>query len=251
LIDTHCHLLPGLDDGPATELESAELARELSVEGVTFVLCTPHFSRIYPTSTERAREGLERLKNHLAALELGLDVALAAEVSPALLASTPRDDLVARAIDDRYLLVELDRGTPAAFVTEAVSSVRELGLMPVLAHPERSRSIRHEHMLLEAARDEGALVQVVAPSLAGRWGQDVGEAAWALIDAGLVDLLASDAHRPSGTTPTLGVVLRRVAEQYGDAALYELTEAAPTRLLGGRAATADRPPERNATGTGR
>ena len=232
MIDTHCHLLPGLDDGPESELESVQLARQLVSDGLTYVLCTPHFSRVYPTSTERAREALSRMREHLATLGIALELGLAAEVSSDLLLSAPETEIRERALSDAHVIVELDRGTPAALVARATSLLGTYGLGCVFAHPERCRAIRIDKALISDARAEGALFQVVVPSLAGRWGDDVAAAAWALVDDALIDLLATDAHRPSSTRRTLGMVLSRVAELYGDEALQELTEQAPRRLLG-------------------
>lgn len=247
MIDTHCHLLPGLDDGPASEVEAAQLARQLVRDGVSYVLCTPHFSRVYPTSTERARAALLRMRDHLAALELRLEIGLAAEVSSELLAS-PAEELLERAIDGRYLIVELDRGAPAALLTEASSRLGELSLTPVFAHPERCRAVRQDGALVDEVRAQGALCQVVVPSLAGRWGDDVARAGWAMLDDARADLVASDAHRPSLTRATLRTTLSRIGEAYGRETLAELTERAPARLLGPIVATADSSSERNATG---
>jgi protein-tyrosine phosphatase len=231
MIDTHCHLLPGLDDGPVSELESVQLARQLVADGVTYILCTPHFSRTYPTSADRARDALARMRRHLIALDIPLELGLAAEVSPELL-TVSAAGLEQRSVEGRHVIVELDRGAPVGIVPEAISTLRELGLAPVFAHPERCRAIRREHGLIADARAEGALFQVVAPSLAGRWGEDVAKAAWGLLDAAEADLVATDAHRPSPTRRTLRTVLLRIAESYGDDVLRELTERAPGRLVG-------------------
>ena len=59
MIDTHCHLLFGLDDGPRTLGESVELAWELVAGGVEAVLCTPHFTEMFPTSHDEAGSRLE------------------------------------------------------------------------------------------------------------------------------------------------------------------------------------------------
>lgn len=239
MIDTHCHLLPGIDDGPANELESVQLARQLVGDGVTYVLCTPHFSRVYPTSQVRAREALARLREHFTGLDIPLELGLAAEVSPELLAS-PASDLKEREIEGRHLIVELDRGAPAQVVAGAISTLGELGLSPVFAHPERCRAVRREHSLIADARAEGALFQIVAPSLGGRWGEDVANAAWALLDAAEADLVASDAHRPSLRHRTLATVLLRISDAYGDDVLRQLTVLAPGRLVGRVAATSSR-----------
>jgi hypothetical protein len=81
MIDTHCHLLPGLDDGPATVDESVELAIEMVAQGVKSVVCTPHLSRQFPVPQERALEALEALQLELGRRRIDLPLTLAAEVS--------------------------------------------------------------------------------------------------------------------------------------------------------------------------
>src|SRR5688500_8301265 len=110
MIDTHCHLLPGLDDGPVTGADCVRLARTLSEEGATRVLCTPHWSRRYPTSVERARDRLERARSDLAGIGVPLHLELAAEVSVEFAVRARSEELVSRAIARRFVLVELISG---------------------------------------------------------------------------------------------------------------------------------------------
>ena len=188
MIDTHCHLLHSLDDGPKTEADSVELARQLARAGVRAVVCTPHFSRRYPTQLRPALMRIAELERLLLEAPIGLSLSLAAEVSPAFAVSEPMDELLPRSIDGRFLLVELEPDTPAAFLETAVDRLASERLSPVFAHPERCRSVREQPRLLDEARASGALVQVVAPSLTGRWGREVGVSGWKLLDAGVVDL---------------------------------------------------------------
>ena len=234
MIDTHCHLLPALDDGPRDLDGALALARQLVDAGVSTVICTPHFSRRYPTTPSAARTRLIELRGALFEAAIPLKLRLAAEVSPAFVASAPGDELLARSIGG-FLLLELVSDTPAPFIATAVERLAQEGLRPIFGHPERCVAARSQPRLLDEARAEGALVQVVASSLTGRFGSETEEAAWRLLEAGSVDLLASDAHRPrpEGTHFERAVAL--VAERLGVAALDELTERAPAQILGASA----------------
>ena len=235
MIDTHCHLLHSLDDGPKNAEDSVELARQLATAGVRTVVCTPHFSRRYPIALEPARERFFELDLRLAEARIPLSLSLAAEISPAFAVSQPMEELRPRSIDGRFLLVELEPDTPAAFLETAVARLAGERLSPVFAHPERCQSVRDQPRLLDEARTAGALTQVVAPSLTGRWGRTVGVAAWKLLDAGVVDLLGSDSHRPAHTATHLERAVALVEERYGGAVLADLTERAPSRLVGAAA----------------
>ena len=231
MIDTHCHLLHSLDDGPKTARDSVELARQLATVGVRAVVCTPHFSRRYRTELRPALARITELERLLLEAPISLSLSLAAEVSPAFAVSEPLEELLPRTIAGRFVLVELEPDTPAAFLETAVERLAAERLSAVFAHPERCRSVREQPRLLEEARAAGALVQVVAPSLTGRWGKDVGVAAWKLLDAGVVDVLGSDSHRPSPTATHLEVAAGQIEARYGGEVLADLTERAPSRLV--------------------
>jgi protein-tyrosine phosphatase len=236
VIDTHCHLLPGLDDGPRDFDAAVALARQLVDAGVSTAICTPHFSRRYPTIPSAARTRLLELRDALFQAAVPLKLRLAAEVSPALVASVPGEELVARSIGS-FLLVELEPDTPGPFIETALERLTLEGLHPVFAHPERCSSARRQPRLLEEAREQGALVQVVASSLTRRFGAETEEAAWRLLEAGNVDLLASDAHRRRREGSHLEHALALVAERLGADSLEQLTERGPARILDASART--------------
>jgi protein-tyrosine phosphatase len=235
VIDTHCHLLPALDDGPKDRDGAVELARQLARAGVRFALCTPHYSSLFPTTTADARERLVALRDDLLAAEVPLRLALGAELGPATAVSAPAEELVTRSVGG-FLLVELQPDTPPPFLDTLLERLEEEGLRPIVAHPERCRATREQPRLLDEARSAGALVQVVAPSLTGRWGGDVATAAWRLLDRGQVDLLASDAHRARRGGTHLERAAALVADRFGEDVLHELTETNPARVV-------DRSPE--------
>jgi protein-tyrosine phosphatase len=232
VIDTHCHLLPGLDDGSRNAAQALALGQRLVAAGVRKVVCTPHFSRRYPTDHDRAGAALETLVAEFARADVGLELALAAEVGSAAAAEAAAAELERRRIGSRHVLVELEADTPAGAVEVTLERLGSFGLLPVFAHPERCRAVRSQPHLLDLARSAGALVQVVAPSLSGRWGEGAAEAGWRLIGTARADLLASDAHRAE-QVGHLVEALDRISARYGDEARVALTETGPARLLSG------------------
>jgi protein-tyrosine phosphatase len=231
VIDTHCHLLPGLDDGPEGIDDALELAHRLVEDGVSLVLCTPHFSRLFPTDHDEATKRLAVLRHALGTASLRLELELAAEIGPALAVSAPLEELSRRSIRGRYLLVEVLPDSPAGLFDAAADRLQEAGLIPVFGHPERSRAVQRHPTLVEDARRRGALIQIVAPSLIGRWGRSVASAAWGLLGAGWVDLIGSDAHGAHRRGVHLAEALALVEDRLGPELARELIRLNPARLV--------------------
>ena len=232
MIDTHCHLLPQLDDGPATEEAALALATRLEQSGVSQVLCTPHYSTTFPTGRLEALNKESELVRLLEAEGIRLELALAAEVSPERAVAAVSEELLARSIGERFLLVELLPDTPPVTLTTICERLGKLDLLPVFAHPERCRALARGLEPLDDARREGALVQVVARSLLGRWGSEIQTVAWRLVDTGRADLLASDAHH-RGHGSALLRAAELVGDRLGDGVRQELTEHRPGLVLAG------------------
>lgn len=232
MIDTHCHLLPGLDDGPQSMNGSLELARRLVEDGVSLVLCTPHFSRAFPTRHADAVDRFTALKNALGEASMPLRVELGAEVGPAHAVSTPVEELQHRAVAGRYLIVEVLPDSPVGLFDAVADRLEESGLVPIFAHPERSRAVQRHPTLVEDARERGALVQIVAPSLVRRWGRGVASAAWGLLGAGWVDLLGSDAHGARRRGVHLAEAVELVEKRFGAETASDLVRRNPARVLG-------------------
>jgi protein-tyrosine phosphatase len=232
MIDTHCHLLPGLDDGPESVNGSLALARRLVEDGVSLVLCTPHFSRAFPTRHVDTVDRFTALRSALGEASVPLHVELAAEVGPALAVSTPVEELQRRAVAGRYLVVEVLPDSPVGLFDAVADRLEESGLVPIFAHPERCRAVQRHPTLVEDARDRGALVQIVAPSLVQRWGRGVASAAWGLLGAGWVDLLGSDAHGVRRRGVHLAEAVELVEERFGAEIASDLVRRNPARVLG-------------------
>jgi protein-tyrosine phosphatase len=213
--DLHFHLLPGVDDGPATLAESLELAWEAVAEGTETVVATPHVR--FDLGTTDAAEILQRvgeLRAQLAAFSVPLEIRCGGELGHDVVGSLCQHelDLLAQGPPEaRWLLVEapfeqIDTGFHAA-----TDELRERGFSVLIAHPERSADAA-----LDAARglrrelEAGSLAQVNAQSLTGGHGEQARVAAWGLLREGLVAVIASDAHgptRPPGLSGARGALL--------------------------------------------
>jgi protein-tyrosine phosphatase len=211
--------------------DAVALAQELVAHGVDIVLCTPHWSSLHPSDHADARRVCDALQTELRGREIPLRLELAAELSLAYAATQPAEELRARSVH-RRVLVELVHDSLPNLVAAVVSRLAENDLVPVFAHPERWQAVQRDPDVLDAARSEGALVQVVAPSLTGRWGEQVREAAWALLGTGRADLVGSDAHDTGRRGCDLAAARALVVERLGSACWERVAVTVPARLLG-------------------
>ena len=212
--------------------DALALARSYVSSGVDLALCTPHYSRRYATDHGEARKQRAALTEALESEGIELALALAAEVSPEFSVSAPAEELLARSIAGRYLLVELVADTPVVFPDTVAARLAEFDLIPIFAHPERCRAIRRHVSALDEARSGGALVQVVAPSLIGGWGPEIAAMAWQLVDSGRADLIASDTHHLARRLSLLEAA-ELISDRLGDHVSWLLTTQRPGLVVRG------------------
>ena len=231
MIDTHCHLLPGIDDGPPTVDEAVALAWAMASQGVDVAVCAPHWSREFPTSHAQSVAALAVLGDALQQADIHLDLLVSAELTAVVAGTAPLDEIRERSIGGCVVLVEMVSDSLPAQVSAVTRRLAAAGMSTMLAHPERCGAVQSDPRLIDHLREEGAYVQVVAPSLTGLRATREGATAWELLDMGRVDLIASDAHGSRRRPCQLGAAEALVTERFGPAAWRELTGDSPRRLL--------------------
>jgi protein-tyrosine phosphatase len=198
VIDLHSHILPGIDDGPATLEESLEIARRAAEDGVRVIAATPHVRDDYPTRPETMERLVAEVRAAIQAEGIPIDVRPGAEVAIDWLGRLSADDLGRFGLggSPHYVLVEFPYAGWPLSLHEWVFRLVTSGITPVIAHPERNADVQADPEELRPLVDAGALVQVTAASMDGRIGRSSRAAAAALVERGLAHLLASDAHMP-------------------------------------------------------
>ena len=236
MIDTHCHLLPGLDDG-APDMAAAEaMARVAAEDGVSQIVATPH-SREWDYNNERSRilTAVEALRVHLkrAGIPLRLHVGAEVHLTDRLVAKIRSGQLATFGDAGKYLLLECPYRTPPVRLEETIFELRVAGITPVLAHPERIRWFQEDLARLESAIRLGALGQMTSSSLVGDFGRTIAALAETMVRRGLVHARGSDAHDTEHRPPRLAAARARWAELAGDDAARIAVEDAPRAFLGG------------------
>lgn len=258
MFDIHCHLLPGIDDGPATVEDSVDLARTLAAAGVTTVAATPHLRedhpRVVPAELADRRADLAR---RLEAEGVPLDVVTGAEVDLLWAQDASAEELRLASYGQRGtdLLVETPYGPLPAEFERHLFRLAVAGFRILLAHPERNPTFQADPGRLRELVRRGTLVQVTMASAArsprrsrsARLARD-------LIDGGFAHVLASDSHgaaAPDRTRGNAGVeAVRAYAHDRADWMVTQAPEAVltgnPVQLL-----PADGASVKNSTGLGR
>ena len=238
MIDLHAHLLPGLDDGPATLRESVALARAMVADGIATAVCTPHMAEAWPTTPARVREGVAALRTELEREGVELELATGGAIALAHLAGMSDEDLAGASLGGagRWLLVELRGGGWPLGLTERLADLEIRGFGVVFAHPERAEFVQRAPDRLHDLLGRGALMLLSAGSLLGEHGPRAAKTAVTLLRGGMAHLIGSDAHSAGERPPRLteGLAMAAAELHVEPEALAWMVEEGPRLVIEGR-----------------
>ena len=233
LVDIHCHLLPGIDDGAADWDESLAMARMAVADGITAVVATPHQLGTHRQNhgqaiRDRTTRFQQQLDRHRVCLQVlpGADV----RIEPDMIERIRTGDVLTLADRGRYVLLELPHGIYVP-LDGLVRSLQRAGLVGILSHPERNAGILRQPGLVEPLVDAGCLLQITGGSLSGRFGPEVQRLAERLVGGGLAHFIASDAHSTRLRRPLLRRAFDRVVKLAGHETACELCCRNPAAVI--------------------
>jgi protein-tyrosine phosphatase len=231
MIDLHSHILPGLDDGARNLDDALGIARAAVADGIHAIAATPHVRDDYPTTPEQMETAVTALRAAFADAGIELELLPGGELAFDEL-DRSHDELRRFGLggNPEYLLVETPYSDWPVSFADIVFRLVTAGIRPIIAHPERNRTVQDDPERLALLARMGALVQVTAASLDGRLGFSSRACAERLLDAELVHLIGSDAHSPGLRAVGLSAAVAAV----GDEALARwLTEDVPAAIVAG------------------
>lgn len=236
MVDIHCHILPGVDDGAYHLEESLEMARLAVRSGVTDIIATPHFqgNRAAMEGLGRILKKLELLRDALAQERIPLRVHPGVEILclPQTL-ELARQKRLPTIGEGRYVLVEFYFDADAVFMDDALEELARCGYWPVVAHPERYGAVQRDLGLAQDWFDRGYVLQINKGSPLGAFGPRVQQTAAKMLRMGLAHILASDAHSAERRTTDMDKLVRWTAEHLGPGYTRILLEENPARILKG------------------
>jgi protein-tyrosine phosphatase len=234
MVDIHCHILHGLDDGARTLEESVVMVRMAAEAGVTDMVATPHANLKYPFQPDLVLERLNELRAVLGRtaprIHTGCDFHLSYDNIQDALAH-PRKYTINH---KNYLLVEFSDLEIFPTTAEILESLLRAGMIPVITHPERNELLRMQLGNLRKWVGMGCLLQVTGEAFLGRWGKSARRFSHEMMKEGLVHVVASDAHDTEWRPPALAEVRAYLEKHYGAAAPRCLLIENPQAILEGK-----------------
>ena len=237
MVDIHCHILPEVDDG-AWDMEAAvDMAKIARDCGVKKIITTPHFKG-EPKSLEavgflmhQRRLLQSRLKREKIEVELlpGAEVLCVPQTME--LAQVGRLPTLGTG---RYVLTEFYFDASAGFMDETLHGLRQMGYLPVVAHPERYGAVQRDPELAARWFHRGIVLQINKGSVLGAFGRRAEDAAVRMLCRGNAHIIASDAHSPHVRTTDLQPVRHWCLDHLGQAYTKILLEDNPGRVAAGK-----------------
>ena len=238
MIDLHCHILPGVDDGSKSLEMSLRMARLAVADGIKAIVATPHtMDGVYEN---RAPDILPRVEAFQAALyEEGIDLRMypGADVHlcSGMVERIRNDDVCSINHAGKFVLLEMPSQSVPSGIKDEIFALKLNGITPIITHPERNAVIQHDTGILHELVRMGALAQVTAMSLTGDFGEFIGRVSATLLRCRLVHIIASDAHSDEDRAPLLSCAVERAAEilkNYEEA--ENMVKTFPAAILSGQ-----------------
>ncbi len=233
MVDIHCHILPGLDDGPESFDMSVAMAEMAIADGVTHIIATPHANADHafiPNLVKQRRDELQEMFQGRLTFATGCDFHLSFENLQEIRFEPERFTLNQK----NYLLVEFADFSIPSSLDHALHELQLAGLNPIVTHPERNPLIRSQPERLFRWLRQGCYVQITAGSFSGRFGKAAQEMAHDWLDAGAVHFVASDAHNTTSRPLKLKEPFDEIAKSHGEETARALFIENPMAVFEGR-----------------
>ena len=230
MIDIHCHVLPNVDDGSKSWDMSLEMCRAAAEDGIEHIVATPHANERFHYNRQHLSSHLEYLRVLVGAtprLTLGCDFHLSYDNLQEVLISPERFTIE----DSHYLLVELSNYSVPSQISECFTRMADLGITPVITHPERNPILQESRERILQWVDQGCAIQMTASAVTGGWGQKVARVAEWLLERDAVHVLATDAHDTKHRPPSLSAAREKVAKLCGPDVAKALVDDNPRAVI--------------------
>ena len=236
MIDLHCHLLPGIDDGASDLDDALALARMAYANGIQTAMMTPHIIKDrYNNDITTIRTAFTAFRQALQENDIPLKIGMAAEVRIGIeimgMIKKNRIPFLGTLDGYRILLLEMPYNNIPPGSDQMVAWLLQQKIRPLLAHPERNGDVLRRLDKIYPFVYQGCLLQITSGSLTGHFGPLFQQCAQQLLERGWVDVIASDAHDKTYRPPDLQAGRVAAAKIMGERAAWELVHDTPARII--------------------
>jgi protein-tyrosine phosphatase len=232
MIDIHCHILPGIDDGAVSLEEAVKMCRLAAEDGIKTIVATPHmFDGVHETpERETIRQKIGEL---MAASDGCVEIIPGGEIrySHEIFEEAQQADSRIKINGSSYMLLEFAYQMVPHNLETTIFQMFNAGLTPVIAHPERNRRIQQQPKILATLVEHGAFIQIDAGSLTKSFGAEPYHTARRILEARLAHFIASDAHHAERRRPILSRAVAVAAEIAGEDYARALVIDNPAALI--------------------
>ncbi|MCY9140983.1 tyrosine-protein phosphatase [Peribacillus frigoritolerans] len=218
MIDIHCHILPGVDDGSADMKESLNMARKAAEAGITHIFATPHhLNEKYVNVKNDIIDRVVRLNESFQLENIPLTIHHGQEVRihREIFTSLEKEEILTLDDNGTYILLELPSGRVPTYTQEVIYELLLKGITPIIVHPERNKELIENPKLLFELVQEGALTQLTSGSIIGNFGKGIQSFSKKIIDHNLAHFIATDAHNIGSRGFTLQQAYETITKTYG------------------------------------
>lgn len=232
LIDVHCHLLYGVDDGAKTIEDSIAMLDAAVAEGVSDIILTPHYRHgMFAYPGDIIRKHFLQLQPEAARRNLRLYLGCEYHVNSRIIEYLETKRTLPLA-DSEYVLTEYEYEVEASYIMEQSVLLLNHGYIPIIAHVERYRCFHEDFELARLLRRQGALIQINADAVLGMDGMRTKGFCKKMLRDGLADIVASDSHDLKNRCNHLGVCYAYISKHYGQQMADCLLRHNPGQILG-------------------
>lgn len=237
MIDIHSHILPGIDDGPSTLMESLQMARIAVKDDISIMIATPHcLNGLHVNWREGILSACTEFNEALQRHGIPLTVLPGSEVhlNPEIMDAVEKKQLMTLNDTGRYLSLELPDQFISQSVIKFINWLKRRKITPIISHPERNRAIQHNIELLHHLILAGAFSQITGGSLTGAFGSHALHSCQDILERQMVHFIASDAHSPQARPPKVRAAIRKLYSIAGKSRAESIIFKAPQAVLEGR-----------------
>lgn len=217
MIDIHCHILPGIDDGAKTSGDTLAMLKSAIDEGITTITATPHHNPQFNNESPLILKKVKEVQNIIDEHQLPIEVLPGQEVRiyGDLLKDFSEGKLLTAAETSNYMLIEFPSNHVPAYAKELFYNCQLQGIQPILVHPERNNGIIENPDILFDFIEQGVLSQITASSITGHFGKKIQKLSFKMIENHLTHFVASDAHNVTSRAFKMKEAFEMMEESYG------------------------------------